>query len=200
MYSFDIAIENKARRVRQAIGVHIMAALLLCCYGLAALSTLPQVQLQLFTALPLGLGIFYLVFFKKQLLMQSQVTKNIRLVEAAFVSMAAVAYFKQQHYLVAIFFALSAILLLVTLVAEQQLYKGYRVVIDDKGITRLVGSANKFIAWHEVDNVVINHNILTVDLKNNYLMQSKFTNYFTEADIEKFNSYCQVYLMINDKK
>jgi predicted sulfurtransferase len=74
---------------------------------------------------------------------------------------------------------------------ENQVLGGYRIQVDDSGVTTNNGVRTKTIAWQEIENVIAKDNILTVDMRNNYLMQSKFRNTMNDAVIAAFNEWCK---------
>ncbi|MFM2388380.1 MAG: hypothetical protein RL660_3137 [Bacteroidota bacterium] len=197
MYSFDVVIENKERRIKQTRALHFMAAALLLTVGLVGFMNLPKDAILLYLGFPAGIIVLLAVIFFKQWLENIQSVKLLRLLEASCLAVAAVVMFRSNHYLSAGLFALSSLLLMLTLVVEMQLHIGVRVMVDEKGVTRLVGNRTKFIPWKEVENVMLNGKILTVDMKDNYIMQSKTSTVLDAEDTAKFNDYCKVRMLLD---
>jgi hypothetical protein len=199
MYSFDIAIENIEKRVKQGKALHFMAACMLLAVAAVGFSKLPESAMYIYAGLPIGILVMAIMIFKIKWLTEIKHIRWLRVLEATAISACAVLLFTNKQYVPGVLFFITAILLLFTLAIEMQLHMGVRVMVDEKGVTRIVGNRTRIIAWPDIENVVVNSNILTVDMKDNYLMQSKFTNPFDKSDVAKFNDYCKVYLMINEK-
>ena len=191
MYTFDIIIENLPKRLRQLHALHIMAGLLVLVYGLRGFSDLPNTSMQLYTGLPTAIAILFVAFFRKNTFIILQNNKLFRVLEAAFVTMGGLHFLRYHFTITAIGFFISAILLVFMLMIENQVLGGYRIQVDDSGVTTNNGVRTKTIAWQEIENVIAKDNILTVDMRNNYLMQSKFRNTMNEAVIAAFNEWCK---------
>jgi hypothetical protein len=191
MYIFDIIIENLQKRITQLHALHIMAGLLVLVYGLRGFSDLPKTSMQLYTGIPLALAILFISIFKKNNLLRLDTNRIFRILEAAFVTMGALHFFKYHYTITGIGFIVSAILLLFMLMIENQVLGGYQIMVDENGVITNNGFRKKIITWLEIENVIAKDGILTIDMKNNYLMQSKFKNNFNESEIDNFNNWCK---------
>jgi hypothetical protein len=189
MYTFDIIIENLQKRITQLHALHIMAGLLVLVYGLRGFSDLPKTSMQLYTGIPLAIAILGISIFKKNNLLQIETNRLFRILEAAFVTMGALHFFKYHFTITGIGFAISAILLLFMLMIENQVLGGYQIAIADNGVTTNNGFRKKIIPWIEIQNVIAKDGILTVDMKNNYLMQSKYSNILNNEELTIFNNW-----------
>jgi hypothetical protein len=190
MYTFDIVIENLHKRYTQLQALHIMAGLLVLVYGLRGFSDLPKTSMQLYTGLPIAIAILVISIFRKHFLMSIERNQLFRVIEAAFITMAALHFFKYGFTITGIGFIATAIFLLFMLMIENQVLGGFKIVVSDNGVTRNTGLQKKTIPWSEIQNVMVRDGILTVDLKNNYLMQSKIAARMSFAEIEEFNEWC----------
>jgi hypothetical protein len=197
MYTFNIIIAEKQKRINQAKMLHHMAAFLILIYGIRGFYHLPNTTMQLFTAIPTAIIIFGICFLKKQYLQQPKAVKILRIVEASFVLLGAIYFFKYKFLITAILFLMSAILILFTLTLELQLIIGFNIIVNDAGITRQMGDKNKLIPWNTIGNAMVKGGVLTIDLNNNMLMQSLYSNTFTTKQQEDFNSYCATKILIN---
>lgn len=63
------------------------------------------------------------------------------------------------------------------------------VSVSDAGI-RYPYFIDKNIGWSEVGNIILRDDILTIDLKNNKLLQSAVVNVGASIDEATFNNYC----------
>jgi uncharacterized membrane protein len=192
MYTFNILIEKIEERLSRSRMVHIMAGMLVFVYGIRGLSDLPKTSLQLYTGIPAACIILYIAIFKKNILKDIKHNRNLRIIEAVFIIMAATHFWKYNFQFVAVSFAISVIGILISIIIEHQLLGGYKIQVSDAGILRASNTnQQKLIEWSTISNAMVKHNILTVDLRNNYLMQSTFTDNLTDAEQSAFNAYCK---------
>jgi hypothetical protein len=54
----------------------------------------------------------------------------------------------------------------------------------------------KTICWKELSNVILKDRILTIDFKNDHLLQSETGEKSFDIDEETFNKFCQLQLKI----
>lgn len=191
MYTFNILIENLEKRLNQSRALHIMAGLLVLVYGLRGFSNLPATSLQLYTGLPAALIILYISIFKKQYLQNIFKNRNLRIIEAVFICLAAFHFIQYKFTLVGISFIIAALGILFSIVIDNQILGGYIITVDQEGIKRPGNAKQNVMTWNTVANALVKNNVLTVDLTNNYLMQSTFTNTMHVDAILEFNNFCQ---------
>lgn len=63
------------------------------------------------------------------------------------------------------------------------------VIVSDAGI-RYPYFIDRIIDWSEVGNIILRDDILTIDLKNNKLLQSNVSSDQSNLDEKKFNEFC----------
>ncbi|MBX3257753.1 MAG: hypothetical protein KF862_26730 [Chitinophagaceae bacterium] len=57
----------------------------------------------------------------------------------------------------------------------------------------------KRFQWNELSNVVLKDNLLTLDFKNNKILQREIDPHLSEADEEDFNEFCAEQVLMNEK-
>jgi hypothetical protein len=186
-YTFNILIQNKERRFNQARMLHSMAAILIIIYALCGFFLEPKSFVQFFTGFPVGLIILILSIIKSSLLKKANTIKLLRIVEASFLVLASIYFFKNHQYFSMVLFGFTALLILLTMQMEMQLFLGYTINITDAGIERIMGKTVKKHNWQDIENVIVKGGFLTIDFKNNLLLQSIYTNKLTASEIENFN-------------
>lgn len=67
------------------------------------------------------------------------------------------------------------------------------VIVSDEGI-RYPYFLDKTINWPDIENVMLRDDILTIDLKNNKLLQSTITDVDGTIEEYAFNDYCSKHL------
>ena len=97
---------------------------------------------------------------------------------------AAIGWFVEplSNYWMGALYAIAALI-------ERQVKFPAEIGVDDRGITFNSLPAKAYI-WHEIDNVLLKDDIITIEFKNNKIYQKE-----TEADVsaaleKEFNAYC----------
>lgn len=55
---------------------------------------------------------------------------------------------------------------------------------------KLASPFGKIFIWQELQNIVLKDGLLTLDFKNNKLLQTPILNELTEAETKQFNDFC----------
>ncbi len=120
---------------------------------------------------------------------------KLRVDRLLLMSVAAVLFFIATHSVGFV------IVLLLYVVAIKFLYKQPTVEISIAGaaLTRMIG--NSTYEWSNFANIVLKDNLLTLDFKNNKLLQLDIDGTVLAADEEIFNNFCRDCLkpVISDK-
>jgi hypothetical protein len=72
-------------------------------------------------------------------------------------------------------------------------------VFSAQNITLTKSLFKKVYHWAAIENVILKDNLLSIDFKNNQLMQVEVTNESPAADEKVFNSFCSQQQTTNDK-
>ncbi|MEO6732734.1 MAG: hypothetical protein ABIN01_16045 [Ferruginibacter sp.] len=113
---------------------------------------------------------------------------KFRIKKFVLLSAAAVVLFIATHSI-----AFAVILLLYGYLVKF-LYKKPLLEVADEGITiRKLFSAPAY-QWNDFSNVVLKDNLLTLDFKNNKLIQVNIDEGRTAIDEEEFNYYCKTFM------
>jgi hypothetical protein len=87
-------------------------------------------------------------------------------------------------------FYLIAALYFIAVISEKQVKFPKEIAFDDNGI--IINSLpKKSYPWTEVTNVVLKDRMLTVDLKNNKLIQQETESDTSLAEEQEFNEFCR---------
>ena len=85
---------------------------------------------------------------------------------------------------------LIALLLIIVALTGFYINRKKIVTVSESGI-RYPYFIEKNIIWSEVENVMLRDDILTIDLKNNKLLQSRILPGPVPTDENEFNNFCQ---------
>jgi hypothetical protein len=82
------------------------------------------------------------------------------------------------------------ILFFLAVISEKQVKFPQEFAFDDEGI--VVNSLpRKYYLWAQVTNVVLKDGILTIDFKNNKLIQKPIESYTSANEEQEFNEFCK---------
>lgn len=87
----------------------------------------------------------------------------------------------------------AAVLCFVIAILYQLSRKPLAVTVDTEKIV-YTSFPKKNITWGQLNNVILKDGLLTVDLKNNKILQSEISNLQKEAGEKEFNDFCQTQL------
>lgn len=69
-----------------------------------------------------------------------------------------------------------------------------KVIINDNGAFVHGGLTVKSYAWKDIDNVLLKDRLLTIDLKNNHILQNEITENSYAVSEQELNAYCRLKL------
>ncbi len=182
MNKYSIAIPNTKAPSYKAVTLLILIInFLVFAYLIYVVNTSAYKALCFIGMMINMLAIAALLFEKKNKLLQS-----FR-VEIIFIISAFIWAFTAKY--------LIAILLFIFAIAGLFTNRKLTVLFYDKGILYPSVPAKLFL-WQEIAQVILKDDILTIDLKNNRLMQFNLDNEVAaEINAEEFNEYCRERVM-----
>ena len=76
-----------------------------------------------------------------------------------------------------------------------------KIVVANFSEKKIVYSSipKKIIEWRELNNVILKDGLLTVDFKNNKLLQSEIVNPIQAVNEKEFNEFCMTQLELRNK-
>ncbi len=107
-----------------------------------------------------------------------------------FIMLSMLAFFLAQYF--------AGILLLVLAVAGFLANRPKQISINESGILFPSFIPKKYL-WHEVGQVLLKDDVLTIDLKNNHLLQLVFShNELDGIDKDQLNTFCNNQIALNN--
>ena len=82
---------------------------------------------------------------------------------------------------------------LIAALFERQVKFPYEIAVDPNGIV-INTFPKKYISWSAIQNMMIKDDFITIDFKNNALIQRQINEPVTEAISEEFNSFCKEHI------
>ena len=87
--------------------------------------------------------------------------------------------------------------ILIAALFERQVKFPYEIAVDPAGI--LINTfPKKFYPWAEINNMLIKDDYITIDFKNNKLIQKQINEPVTETIKNEFNAFCAEHLAKNN--
>ncbi len=194
---FQVPIEPQKIKGNQVTGMHLMSGLLLFVMGILTWLVPNQIKQEKFdflnwAGLLCGLwGLFIIIvtiFFNKRII-QSKANFTFRILEIISLSGILIYTLYQKWYLPTAYSIAALCGIILAYYWERKSKSKRWVKFDDEGI-HIKNSAK--INWSEISHVIVKHNILTIDCKNNKLYQLIIDTKNNNTDAEVLESYARI--------
>jgi hypothetical protein len=145
----------------------------------------------IFSMVYLIAAIFLIIMaiFSKQLKLDFQKHLSLLLFECLLISVGIVYYWGKALLFITIAHAFLAGAILLFWIYLVQKKSGEKIVVSFKNIVLPSFIGTRIIEWKELSNVVKKDDLLTLDFKNNKLLQVEISQ--AESKEEDFNKFCQ---------
>lgn len=130
----------------------------------------------------ISIALFAAGLFTRRLLIKYKLNKLL------LSSLAALLLFIASHAI-----SISALILLLGFVLHYS-YVEPLVVVKQESVTVRKTFSNKKYNWQDFSNIVLKDNLLTLDFKNNKVMQLEIENNFS-VDEGQFNEFCETRIL-----
>jgi hypothetical protein len=182
---FELSLAgHEAVSTRRMTTLHLMLAFVLCglgagclvLYWFTAISPKFKAAYSPFAifgicSLLAGLAIAAVSVFYKNWLLKGRRSFMLRVLEVLLIGGAAAVFFIAGQNIPAGVFGIAAALIALSALWERRAPSGRRVTIDASGISLPGGAIAKLLRWSEIESVLLRHNILTIELTGNRLIQ-----------------------------
>jgi len=144
-------------------------------------------------------GIFLLIagIFNKKLL--NNLTRHLALLlfESVLIISGAVYFWSKGASLVSVTHAILAGAVVLWWIYLKKRGEGEKIIVSENSIIVPGLSGDRIIEWHQLTNVIKKHDLLTIDFKNNKLLQVQVIN-AEKIDENEFNQFCQTQLTVQN--
>jgi len=120
---------------------------------------------------------------------------NLLLLQSILVISAAVYFWSKGALLVAASHAILAGSIVLFWIYLKKREDGEKILISEKSIILPGLSGDRIVEWNQLTNVLKKHDLLTLDFKNNKLLQVQVMN-ADHIDEDEFNQFCQRQLAV----
>ncbi len=196
--NYTLPVEGSRVKRNQVTGMHLMAGLLLLVMGFVTWAVPNQVKQAEFSFLnQVGIaytlfGILLLIvtiFFNKKVV-QTKAGLVLRIIEILALLPIFIYALQNKWYLPAIYSGATLAGILFAYFWEKSGTKPRYIYIDKSGINLQQFAGNKKIDWPNVARVLLRHNILTIDCRDNRLTQYKVLPAQLDLEKEHFEQNC----------
>jgi len=209
-FELSLAGEDRASS-RRMTTLHLMLAFVLCGLGAGCLALywFTSVSPKFPTAygpfavfgicsLLAGSVIAAVSIFYKNWLMQGKRSILLRITEVAIIAGGGAIFFMAGQKIPATIFGIVAVMIALAIFWEARSPSAQSVTIDEAGITLPKGGLSKLIRWSEIETVLLRHDILSIELSGNRLIQRSITS--TDTDPQSLEAFSTGLIRQYDKE
>lgn len=185
---FELPLSEGKVKPHQVTALHLLAGLAITGAGAMFYLFYPASKLWSLPLLIAGIGLLLVVMFRNKWLTKPATNRIVRIAE--LMVMLCLASYSAIHSWTppAVMFGILSATILFALFWEQSSSNSLTVKIDNSGIKLPLTSRKRFIAWQEVEHVILKFGTLTINCYDNRLFQ--WTIAATVIDKEAFESFC----------
>ena len=196
---YQIVLEGKQIKRNQVTGMHLMAGFLLIVMGLFTWLVPNSVKQKEFDFLNyaglviafVGLIIvFACIFFNKKII-QTKANLALRLLELSSLALILLYSLYQKWYLPAGYSAVALLGIILAFYWEKTGKRNKIATFTDAGAHVPGLGKNTDLPWQAIRQILLRHNILTVDCRDNKLYQLLLAEGQSIINKEEFETYCR---------
>lgn len=189
---FKIKVENNKIKNNQVTALHLMVGLLFIVLGLVTvmvpntIKTLEYMYLENIGWLYFVFGLFLIcisIFFNKKII-QTRKSQVLRIIEIIALGIIIIYSLMHEWYLPASYCFAALIGVGFAYIWEKKALKELNILLNEQGITIPKIWSNTVINWSDVKYIIIKHNIITIDCKDNRLIQYNINSLYNNQPIE----------------
>jgi len=204
----QILLEGRQLKRNQITGMHLMVGFLLIGIGMVTWlvpNSVKQTELQFLNYVGLGYALLGLlivitcIFFNRKVI-QTKANSILRIVEILALLIILIYAGVKQWYLPLAYSATALTGIILAYFFEQNHKKDKVVSFNENGIHIPGLGRHSNAPWEEVKNIILKHNILTVDFMNNKLYQANISKNNKLIDYEILNGYIRTQIDANKHK
>lgn len=197
---YQIALEGKQVKKNQVTGMHLMAGFLLIVMGFLTWLVPNAVKQEEFDFLNwvglayafFGVAILIICIFFNKRIIQTKANFTLRILEVFSLAPILVYSLIQKWYLPAGYSAAALLGIILAFYWEKAGKQKRIATFDDNGLHLPRVGKNSQLAWQDITRVLLRHNILTIDCKDNKLFQFTLEPSGKQINSEEFEAYCRI--------
>jgi hypothetical protein len=205
---YKIPLEGKQVKKNQVTGMHLMAGFLLIVMGMFTWLVPNDIKQEEFIFLNwaglsyafLGIAIVIICIFFNKRIIQTKANFTLRILEVCALTLVLIYSLMQKWYLPAGYSGAALLGIILAFYWEKSGKQSRVATVHDDGLHIPRLGRNNLLLWQDINRVLFRHNILTIDCKDNRLIQLTVENTSPNGIVnkEEFEQYC--YKKIEEKK
>lgn len=196
---YQVILEGKQIKRNQVTGMHLMAGFLLIVMGLLTWLVPNSVKQQEFAFLNyaglaialLGVIIVFVCIFLNKKIIQTKANLTLRIAEISSLVLILLYSLYQKWYLPAGYSAAALLGIILAFYWEKTGKQNRVAIFSDSGVHIPGLGKDTDLPWQAVKQILLRHNILTVDCMNNKLYQLLLAEQTTDINKEEFETFCR---------
>lgn len=196
---YQIVLEGKQIKRNQVTGMHLMAGFLLIAMGLFTWLVPNSVKQKEFDFLNyaglvialIGLIIVFVCIFFNKKIIQTKANLALRLLEISSLALILFYSLYQKWYLPAGYSAVALLGIILAFYWEKTGKRNKIARFTDQGIHIPGLGKNTDLPWQAIRQILLRHNILTVDCRDNKLYQLLLAQEQSIINKDEFETYCR---------
>ncbi len=184
---FELPLTEEKVKPHQVTALHLLAALTFIGAGALLYLFYPPLRVWSTALMIGGAGLLYAGMFRNRWLTQKSISRSFRMAELV-IALALTGFAAWQKWTPpAVMFGVLSAAVLFSLFWEND-KGGLHIVVGEEGIKLPMNARRRFIAWSEVEQVLLKFGTLTVNCYDNRLYQ--WTIGKTDIDRNVFEQFC----------
>ena len=192
-YSIPVYFEPFERQKKAARLIHLLAGFLMIANAWGDFNQ-PTPDLIFVVVQVAGAMLCILFAFAgKKVFPDSKNTNQLfRLIEGLLFVYAAWYFFSKMNLtFMGLLQVLAAIGLLLLFITERKIFSETKVRIDEKGIYTPNNLSDRFIAWNEIENMLIKNDFISINTQKNQFIQYETNSILSEIEMDEMNAFCR---------
>jgi hypothetical protein len=201
--NYELELKEQKVKPHQSTALHLLVAFTICISGAIVLflyklfkfglrstdnpQSLKTLEWSGTAIIIAGIILVGIIIFKNKWLKKKKVNAAFRVIELLALMFFAGFTLMQQIIIPAVTYGILIIALLIAMFWENS-NTAVKVYIDDQGIRMPFHTKRRFIAWPEIEKVMLRFGVLTIDCLDNKLYQWNVKN--NELNTDSFEKYC----------
>ncbi|MFN5135914.1 MAG: hypothetical protein ACK5DG_11410 [Chitinophagaceae bacterium] len=192
-YSIPVYFEHFERQKKAARLIHFLAGFLMIANAWGDFNQPTPDLIFVVVQVAGALLCILFAFAGKKVFPQSKNTNQVfRLIETLLFAYAAWYFFTKMNLtLMGFLQVLAAIGLLMLFITERKIFSATNIRIDDKGIHTPNNLADRFIAWNEIENMLIKNDFISINTIKNQFIQYETNIILSELEMDEMNAFCR---------
>lgn len=205
---YKILLEGRQLKRNQITGMHLMVSFILIGIGMVTWlvpNSVKQTNLQFLNYVGFAytlLGFLILItsiFFNKKVI-QTKANSVLRIIEIIALALVLIYSYYKHWYLPLGYSAAALLGIILAYYFEQNHKKDKTAQFDAEGIHVPGLGKHSNAPWEEIKNIIIKHNILTIDFKNNKLYQANISKNNPDTNNNDLIAFAKDHIEKNKEK